>query len=248
MNSTKSFFRALLMWAGCAISVVEAGTVTIVGNGAGSGPILVTSAGSNISLGTQVRIGTFNNSTSLNTAIANFLAGSSDYSTTLSALNTNFIDLGTNITNYGNSVQTGTGVAADKFVVQGTTTSLTVNGVAGQTWNIFNGSIANVNYTSGIGTNKNLYAWVAFNNEIGIVRNADGTGTANWITPTSDLSGVTMNLSSLSASEVLLGTYVDYASGSDLIKLQAAIPEPTTGSLLILTGVSLVALRRLRKV
>lgn len=105
-----------------------------------------------------------------------------------------------------------------------------------------------MNYTSGIGTNKNLYAWVAFNNEIGIVRNADGTGTANWITPTSDLSGVTMNLSSLSASEVLLGTYVDYASGSDLIKLQAAIPEPTTGSLLILTGVSLVALRRLRKV
>ena len=247
MTTQKTILGALFMWAGCTIALLEAGTVTIVGNGAGNGPSLVTSAGSNISLGTQVRIGTFSDSTSLNTTIAKFLAGSSDFSTTLSALNTNFIDLGTNLTNYGNSVQTGTGVAANKFVIQGTTTSLTVNGVAGQTWNIFNGSIANVNYTSGIGTNKSLYAWVAFN-EIGIVRNADGTGTANWITPTSDLSGVTMNLSSLSASEVLLGSYVDYVSGSDLIKLQAVIPEPSTGALMMIGAAGLVAMRRLRKV
>jgi hypothetical protein len=236
----------------CAIAAfacsVEAGTVTIIGNGAGTGTIMVTSAGTNIGLGTQVRIGTFNNSASLSSAIADYLAGTANFATTLSALNSNFIDLGTNVTNYGNSVQTGTGVAADKFVIQGTTTALSVNGVSGQTWNIFNGSIGNVNYTSGIGTGKNLYAWVSFNNELGIVRNADGTGTANWVTPTSDLSGVTMNLSALSSSEVLLGTYVDYAAGSDLIKLQAAIPEPASGSLVLLAGACVLALRRLRKV
>jgi len=236
----------------CAIAAlacsVEAGTVTIIGNGAGNGPVMVTSAGTSIGLGTQVRIGTFNNSASLSSAISDYLAGTANFAATLSTLNSNFVDLGTNITNYGNSVQTGTGVAADKFVFQGSSTSLTVNGVSGQTWNVFNGSIANVNYTSGIGTGKNLYAWVAFNNELGIVRNADGTGTANWVTPTSDLSGVTMNLSALSSSEVLLGTYVDYASGSDYIKLQAAIPEPTSGSLILLGGVCVLALRRLRKV
>lgn len=123
------------------------------------------------------------------------------------------------------------------------TVALTINGVAGN-WNVFNGSITGVNYTSGIGTGKNLYAWVAFNNQIGIVRNADGTGTADWKTPTSDLSGVTMNLSSLSSGEVLLGNYVNYASGSDLISLQAAVPEPSTASLVLLGLSSILAARR----
>lgn len=248
MKFMTNLLKSLALVCTALIYSAEAGTVTIIGNGAGSGPIMVTSAGASIGLGTQVRIGTFNNAASLSSVIAAYLSGSSNFAATLSALNSNFIDLGTNVTNFGNSVQTGTGVAADKFVFQGTSTTLTVNGVTGQTWSVFNGSIANVNYTSGIGTGKNLYAWVSFNNEIGIVRNADGTGTANWVTPTSDLSGVTMNLSALNSSEVLLGTYVDYASGSDLIKLQAAIPEPTSGSLMLLGGVCVLALRRLRKV
>ena len=248
MKTTMNLLKITILLVGIAANSLHAGTITIVGNGAGNGPIFVTSASTSIGLGTQVRIGTFSNATSLSSAISDFLAGSANYTTTFNALNSNFVDLGTNVTNYGNSVQTGTGTSSSQFVVQGSTTGLTVNGVTGQSWNIFNGSIASVNYTSGIGTGKNLYAWIAFNNEIGIVRNADGTGTANWVTPTSDLSGVTMNLSSLSASEVLLGTYVDYASGSDLIRLQAAIPEPTSGSLILLGGTCLLALRRLRKV
>jgi hypothetical protein len=154
------------------------------------------------------------------------------------------VDLGTNVANYGATSQSSSliSVSTSQFMFQNTV-ALTINGVAGN-WNVFNGSITGVNYTSGIGTGKNLYAWVAFNNQIGIVRNADGTGTADWKTPTSDLSGVTMNLSSLSSGEVLLGNYVNYASGSDLISLQAAVPEPSTASLVLLGLSSTLAARR----
>jgi hypothetical protein len=53
-----------------------------------------------------------------------------------------------------------------------------------------------------------------------------------------------MNLSSLSSGEVLLGNYVNYASGSDLISLQAAVPEPSTASLVLLGLSSILAARR----
>ena len=107
-------------------------------------------------------------------------------------------------------------------------------------------------YSSSIGAAKNLYIWTAFNNEIAIVRNADGTGTANWTTPGSDLSGVTMNLSGLQSSaggalqtsEILLGTTYDYSSGSDLIALQAAVPEPSSGSLMLVGASLIFAIRK----
>jgi hypothetical protein len=112
-----------------------------------------------------------------------------------------------------------------------------------------------LNYSLSIGSSKNLYIWTAFNDEIAIVRNANGTGTANWTTPTSDGSNVTLNLSGLQATaggvldstEILLGSFNDYSTGSDLIRLEA-VPEPSTGSLMLLGAAGLVALRRLRKV
>jgi hypothetical protein len=129
---------------------------------------------------------------------------------------------------------------------------LAINGAASTAYNVFNGSIQSVTYSSSIGASKNLYIWTAFNNEIGIVRNANGTGTAAWTTPTSDLSGVTLNLSGLQAStggaldssEILLGTGYDYSTGSDLIALQAAVPEPTTSVLIMLGGMVVLAMRR----
>jgi len=248
MKLTKPSF-VLLLGSILTGNTLFAGTVTILGAGSGGAPIMVTSAGTNIDLGTRVRIGSFNDLTLLNSAISAFSAGTANFTTTLSSLNSNFADIGTNVTNYGVSSQTGTGVSSSQFVFQGSTTSLTVNGLAGQTWNIFNGSVTSVNYSSAMGASKNLYFWVAFNNEIGIVRNADGTGTSSWITPTSDLSGVTMNLSGInSQAEVLLGTYTDYATGNDLIRLAPAIPEPSTGALMMIGAAGLVALRRLRKV
>ena len=237
-----------LAFAMLSLVSAQAATITLVGNGASSGAIFVTSSFGNIDLGTRLRVGTFNDLTALNNAISAFNAGTADYAATLSALNSNFADLGTNVTNYGNGSQVGTGVSANQ-VVFNTTASLSINGAAAATYNVFNGSIQNVTYSSSIGASKNLYIWAAFNNEIGIVRNVDGTGTTAWITPTSDLSGVTLNLSGInSQSEVLLGTYTDYATGSDLLRLQAAIPEPSTGTLMMIGAVGLVAMRRLRKV
>ena len=246
MNKKINFPLIALLVLG--LSSTHAATITLVGNGASSGPIFVSSSFGNIDLGTRLRVGTFNDLTVLNNTISAFTAGTANYAATLSALNSNFADLGTNITNYGNGSQVGTGVSATQ-VVFNTTASLAINGAAAATYNVFNGSIQNVTYSSSIGASKNLYIWAAFNNEIGIVRNVDGTGTTAWVTPTSDLSGVTLNLSGInSQSEVLLGTYTDYASGSDLLRLQAAIPEPSTGALMMIGAVGLVAMRRFRKV
>lgn len=239
---------SLIAWSLFGVIYTQAGTITLVGNGASSGPIFVTSSFGSIDLGTRLRVGTFNDLTLLNNTISAFAAGTQGYASTLSALNSNFADLGTNVANYGSASQVGTGVSSNT-VVFNTTASLAINGAAAASYNVFNGSIQNVNYSSSIGASKNLYIWAAFNSEIGIVRNVDGTGTTSWITPTSDLSGVTMNLSGInSQSEVLLGTYTDYLTGSDLIRLAPAIPEPSTGALMMIGAVGLVALRRLRKV
>jgi len=66
---------------GCLSSNVFAGTITIIGNGAGSGPIFVTDGLGNIDLGTRLRIGTFTDVSSLNAVISAFQAGTSDYNT-----------------------------------------------------------------------------------------------------------------------------------------------------------------------
>jgi len=227
--------------AALAVNSSNAASVVIVANGASTGPIFVTSGGGNIDLGTRLRVGTFLDATILNNTISDYLSGSQSYANTLLALNNNFADLGTNVTNYGNASQTGTGISSSQFVFN-TTATLTINGTSG-TRNVANGQIQNVNYTSSIGTSKNVYLWTALNNEIGIVRGS------SWTTPTSDLTGLTLNLSAITASSgVLLGNYTDYASGNDTIGLVAAVPEPSTGALMMIGAVGLVAMRRLRKV
>ncbi|MBM3418605.1 MAG: PEP-CTERM sorting domain-containing protein [Bacteroidetes bacterium] len=260
---SKTYTEILATLSGLAFCLVSsssalAGTVTIVGNGAGGGPIFVTSNAGNIDIGTRVRIGTFLDLSALNNAISAFRAGTSDYSATLLALNSNFADIGTGLSNYGTVSQVANGGASfspstSQFGFNNLTT-LTVNGTSGS-YTTFNGQITSVNYSLSIGASKNLYLWTAFNQEIAIVRNANGTGTANWTTPTSDLNGVTMNLSglqvtaggSVQSGEVLLGTVNDFSSGNDLIRLEA-VPEPSTGALMMIGAAGLVALRRLRKV
>jgi len=242
-KAIRSIFSIALGIYVMALGTASAATITLVGNGAGSGPIFVTSALGNIDLGTRLRIGTFLDLTLLNSTISAYKLGNSSYSDTLLALNNNFADLGTNVTGYGNAAQTGTGISSSQAVFN-TTASLAINGAAAATYNVFNGSIQNITWSSSIGFSKNLYAWTAFNSEIGIVRNADGTGTTAWTTPTSDLSSVTMNLSGInSQAEVLLGSYVDYASGSDMISL-AQTPEPSSGMLLVVGGALSFLLRR----
>jgi hypothetical protein len=259
MKSKNLILTSVLTLLG-AVGIGNAGTVTIVGNGSGGGPIFVTSSGENIAIGTRVYVGTFSDVTALNSTISNYLTGSANYAATVAALQSNFVNIGTGVTNYGSVSQ----VAVNGAVFTPSTsqfgfnarTSLAINGAPAVNYNTFNGTIANVNYSLSIGTAKNLYIWTASNDDssIGIVRNANGTGTAAWITPATDSSGVSMNLSGLQASgvmeisEVLLGDVVDYASGSDLIKLSVAgIPEPSSASLLALGVAGLVALRARRK-
>ena len=243
------------------IGVGNAGTVTIVGNGAGSGPIFVTSTGGSIAINTRVYVGAFSDVAVLNSTIANYLAGSVNYATTLTALQSNFVNLGTG-GNFGTVSQVaggGAGYTTSTTELRfNNITSLAINGAPAANYNTFNGAIAGVNYSlaAGIGASKNLYIWTASDADSGIaiVRNANGTGTAAWITPVSDGTGVTMNLSglqataggSVEAAEVLLGTVTDYATGSDLIALKA-IPEPSSASLLALGVAGLVALRVRRK-
>jgi hypothetical protein len=240
-----------------AIGIGNAGTVSIVGNGAGSGPIFVTSTGANIAINTRVYVGTFSNETLLNSTVSNYLAGSSNYSATVAALQSNFVNIGTG-GNYGAVSQTAVNGAAytastSEFRFNGIT-SIAINGAAAANYNTFNGSFTGVNYSLSIGTAKNLYIWTASDNGIGIVRNANGTGTAAWVTPAADTTGITMNLSglqgtaggSVETAEVLLGVVGDYTTGSDLIYLKA-IPEPSSASLLALGVAGLVALRARRK-
>jgi len=243
ITTTKTIALSLGLLA-YGLTNTMAANLAVVGNGAASGPIIVSSLGSDIALGTRVRIGTFNNVSSLNSTIADYRSGAVDYSQSLLNLSGNFTDLGTNVTNYGNANQTGTGVSSSQFVYN-TTANLTVNSVLAS-HNVFNGSIANVNWSSSIGFSSPVYLWVAYNNEIGIFRDSA------WTTPVSDLTALTLNLSAISNAqtgntEVLLGSYTDYASGTDLLRLES-VPEPSTGVLMAFGAVGLVAMRRFRKV
>lgn len=252
---TKSLATLLALLG--AIGMGNAGTVTIVGNGAGSGPIFVTSTGASIAINTRVYVGTFSDVSLLESTVSNYLAGSANYAATVGALQSNFVNIGTGF-NFGAVAQSAVNGAAYTTSTSefrfNAITSLAINGAAAANYNTFNGSFTGVNYSLSIGTAKNLYIWTASDNGIAIVRNANGTGTAAWITPAADSTGVTMNLSGLQAiaggsvegAEVLLGTVSDYATGSDLIALRA-IPEPSSASLLALGVAGLVALRVRRK-
>jgi hypothetical protein len=253
---TKSLATLLALLG--AIGMGNAGTVTIVGNGAGGGPIFVTSTGASIAMNTRVYVGTFSNESLLTSTVSNYLAGSANYAATVAALQSNFVNIGTGVTNYGAVVQSAVGGAAYTTSTTelrfNSINSLAINGAAAANYNTFNGSITVVIFSLSIGTAKNLYIWTAADSGIAIVRNANGSGTAAWVTPSADATGVTMNLSglqataggSVEAAEVLLGTVSDYATGNDLIALRV-IPEPSSVSLLALGVAGLVALRARRK-
>ena len=251
----KTNLIAILVLLGL-VGIGNAGTVTIFGNGAGGGPIFVTSTGASIAINTRVYVGTFSDVSLLNSTVSNYLAGSANYAATVGALQSNFVNIGTGF-NFGAVSQSAVNGAAYTTSTSefrfNAITSLAINGAAAANYNTFNGTITGVSYSLSLGSGKNLYMWTASDNGIAIVRNANGTGTAAWITPGADATGVSMNLSGLQATaggsveraEILLGNVSDFASGSDLIALAA--PEPSSASLLVLGVAGLVALRVRRK-
>lgn len=236
---------------------LKAGTITVSATGLSSAPIFVTSSLASLTIGTELKIGTFLNSTSLANTIAAYKAGvegignslseaqadaaakkTALYNQTLTWLSssTNFVDF---VAAADSINQTGT-TATGKFLFN-SSASRTVNGVS-NTYVGANGTFAvtYANYAAGpAGASAALWAWYATGTEIGIVTDT------TWVVPTNNASGLTVgtaNLTSNLASEILLGSYVDYGTGSDLISSAAigqtltVIPEPSILSLLAISA------------
>jgi hypothetical protein len=244
---------------------VNAGTVTVTATGLSSAPIFVTSSLASLSVGTELRIGTFLNSSSLANTISAYKLGvegigndlaaaQADATAKRSALYTQTLNWLSSSSNFVDFVaaadsisQVGT-TAAGKFLFNNTA-SRTVNGAPAANYAGSNGTfvVTYANYASGpAGTSAPLWAWFATGTEIGIV--TDST----WVVPTNNASGLTIGTAALTsnlASEILLGSYVDYSSGSDLISAAGisqtltVIPEPATASLLAIS-IGLLALNR----
>jgi len=249
--------------------VVFAGTVTVSATGLSSAPIFVTSQLSSVPVGIELYIGTFVNVSTLNSTINTYKAGVTGIGNTLAEAQTDgatkktllynqtlsWLQSSSNFTSFvaaADSInQVGT-TASGKFLFNNST-ARTVNGVSG-TYAGSNGNfvVTYANYTPGL--NSQLWAWFATGTEIGIV--TDST----WVVPTNNASGLTIGTAALvstgsgNPAELLLATYTDYTSGSDLISSVAApvtlevVPEPSTGALMMIGAAGLVALRRLRKV
>jgi hypothetical protein len=211
-------------------------------------------------VGTELYIGTFLDTTGLNNKIAAYKAGvtgtgnslaeaqtaadsaaSSLYSTTFNWLSnaSNFKSLPA----AANSI-TQTGGTAGKFLFA-STASRTVNGVPGT----YTGATGTMDVTyANYGTGLQLWAWYATGSEIGIF--TDST----WAIPATASAALTVGSAALgnSASEILLGTYTDYATGNDLIgslaigKTLTVIPEPSSATLLGL-ALALIPICKTRK-
>jgi len=254
---------------GLITSQLSAGTITISATGLSSSPIFVTSTLGSISVGTELRIGTFLNTSALTSTINTYKAGVTGtgltladaqadgatkrsllYNQTLSWLESasNF----TSIVSGANSI-TQAGTSATGKILFNNSTARTVNGVSG-TYAGANGTM-DVTYTNyGPGTGAQLWAWFATGTEIAIVTDV------SWLVPVNNTAGLTVGTAQIASSgsgnpaELLLATYTDYTSGSDLISTVAApvtlevVPEPSTGALMMIGAAGLVALRRLRKV
>ena len=246
-----------------------AGTVTVSATGLSSAPIFVTSALGSVPVGVEFYIGTFANVSALTSTINTYKAGVTGTGNTLAEAQTDgatkrsllynqtvsWLQSSGNFTSFvaaADSInQTGT-TATGKFLFNNSATR-TVNGVSG-TYAGSNGNfvVTYANYSPGL--SSQLWAWFATGSEIAIV--TDST----WVVPTNNASGLTIGSAALvstgsgNPAELLLASYTDYSTGSDLISSVAApvtlevVPEPSTGSLMMLGAAGLVALRRLRKV
>lgn len=269
MKTTTKILKTLIigLFLGM-IAGLQAGTITVSATGISSSPIFVTSALASITVGTELNIGTFLNTGNLSSTISTFKAGvigtgntlseaqadadskrTALYNQTLSWLSSsgNF----TSIVSAANTITQAGTTASNKFLFNNTATR-TVNSVSGS-YAGSNGTF-DVTYANyGPGTGAQLWAWFATGTEIAIV--TDST----WLVPVNNTAGLTVGTAQLASSgvgnpaELLLAEYVDYASGSDLIKALGitqtlnVIPEPSTAGLL-LSGLGLVSLLRRRSI
>lgn len=249
---------AAMMWLTIASS--HAGTVTVSATGVSGSQIFVNSSLASLTVGTELYIGTFLDSAALSTRIATYKAGVEGIGNTLSEAQTaadaaaaalynstfNWLSNSTNFKSLpaaANSI-TQTGGTAGKFLFA-STASRTVNGVAGT----YTGATGTMDVTyANYGTGSQLWAWYATGSEIGIFTDS------SWLIPGTASAPLTIGSAALGnfASEILLGTYTDYASGSDLVgssaigKTLTVIPEPSSATLLGL-ALALIPMCKARK-
>lgn len=219
--------------------------MTVSATGISSSPIFVNSSLASLTVGTELYIGTFLDGAGLNSRISTYKAGVSGTGNTLSeaqaladaaaaTLYSDTFNWLSNSANFkslpgaANSISQ-TGGSAGKFLFASSATR-TVNGFSAP----YAGATGSMDVTyANYGTGLQLWAWYATGSEIGIF--TDST----WVVPASPTAPLTVGSAALSnsASEILLGTYTDYASGSDLISSSAisktvtVIPEPTSSAL-----------------
>jgi len=263
----KPLIFAISLFTGLAN--VNAGTITISATGLSSTPIFVTSNLVSIAVGTELNIGFFNSTADLATTISAYKGGVNGTGNTLadaqadaasksSLLYSQTVSWLSSSSNFKSIVavantitQSGT-TAAGKFLFNNSA-SRTVNGVSG-TYAGSNGTmdVTYANFTPGAGAQ--LWAWFATGSEIAIVKDA------TWLVPGTNAAGLTVGTAQIAStgsgdpSELLLASYTDYSSGSDLIstvkisETYSVVPEPSTGALMMFGACGLVALRRFRKV
>lgn len=72
------------------------------------------------------------------------------------------------------------------------------------------------------------------------------TDAVDWLAPSTGTKS--LNLGQIDAAGVLIGTDNGSGTGFNNVNMVAAVPEPSTGALMMIGAAGLVALRRLRKV
>ncbi len=72
------------------------------------------------------------------------------------------------------------------------------------------------------------------------------TDSVDWLAPSTGTKS--LNLGQIDSAGVLIGTDNGTGTGLNNVNMVAAVPEPSTGALIMLGAAGLVALRRLRKV
>lgn len=269
MKSTTKILKTLVIGLSLGSVVgLQAGTITVSATGVSSSPIFVTSALASITVGTELNIGTFLNTGGLSSTISAFKAGvtgtgtstalaQADADSKRTALynqTVNWLSSSANFTSIvsaANTITQAGTTASNKFLFNNTA-SRTVNGISGN-YAGSNGTFDVIYGNYGPGTGAQLWAWFATGTEIAIV--TDST----WLVPVNNTAGLTVGTAQLVSSgvgnpaELLLAEYVDYTSGSDLIKSLGitqtlnVIPEPSTAGLL-LSGLGLVSLLRRRSI
>ena len=72
------------------------------------------------------------------------------------------------------------------------------------------------------------------------------TDSVDWLAPSTGTKS--LNLGQIDSAGVLIGTDNGTGTGLNNVNMVAAVPEPSTGALMMIGAVGLVAMRRLRKV